>query len=192
MKRSFVLVLTLLLPAATLADEVELPCQQHFSPILTAATYWEDAAQLEGLPDWRADKKVAALVMKISPRDVPEDEARAQVAAFRKISRNKKTLPLLFSGLVDETNKQRDEVIGKIRDMGERQINLSHTIEKVNNELAATPEDQAAKRDEIQRRRGFLVRDYDSLDRTLRYACQIPVDLEGRLGALGRALQEGN
>lgn len=183
-------LLLLSLAAAVRADEVPLPCQQQFAPTLAPATYWEDTTQLEGLPDWRKDKKIAALVARIAPRDVSQDDALAQIEAFRKGKPGKKAAPLLFTGLVAETNEQRSDVIGKIHDMAERQFNLSHTIEKVTNELASTPEDQSAKREEIQQRRGFLVRDYDSLDRTLRYACQIPVDLEARLGAFARALQE--
>ena len=184
------LILAFILGRAAAADEIALPCEQHFSDSLAPATYWEDTTQLENLPDWHKDKKIAALVGKLAPRDVRQDEAARQLEAFRKAPHGKKALPMLFTGLVEETDHQRTEVIGKIRDMAERQVNLSRTIEKVNDELSATPNADGAKHDEILQRRGFLQRDYDSLDKTLRYACQIPVDLEARLGAFARALQE--
>jgi hypothetical protein len=183
-------ILALTIGGAAAADEIALPCQQHFSDSLAAATYWEDSAQLEGLPDWHKDKKIAALVGKLAPRDEPQDDAVRELTAFRKASHGKKALPVLFTGLVEETDRQRSDVIGKIRDMAQRQANLSDTLQKVNGELSATPESDGAKRDEIQQRRGFLQRDYDGLDRTLRYACQIPVDLEARLGAFAKALRE--
>ena len=183
-------LLALAIGGAASADEIALPCQQHFADSLAPATYWEDAAQLEHLPDWHKDKKITALVGKLAPRDVPEDDAVKQLAVFRKAPHGKQTLPMLFTGLVEETDRQRSDVIGRIRDMAERQINLSGTIQKANDELRATPESESAKRDEILQRRGYLQRDYDGLDRTLRYACQIPVDMEARLGAFARALQD--
>lgn len=188
--RSPALILALALAGSAAADEIALPCQQHFADSLAPATYWENTAQLEKLPDWRKDKRIAALVGKLAPRDLPEEDAVKQLAAFRKAPHGKKALPMVFTGLVAETDRQRSEVIDKIRDMAERQINLSRTIEKVNDELSATPDSEGAKHDEILRRRGFLQRDYDSLDRTLRYACQIPVDMEARLGAFAKVLQE--
>jgi hypothetical protein len=184
------LILALTLGGAAAADEIALPCEQHFADSLAPATYWEDTTQLENLPDWHKDRKIAALVGKLAPRDVPRDEAVKQIEAFRTGPHAKKALPMLFTGLVEETDRQRSEVIAKIRDMAERQLNLSRTIEKVNDELSATPSPDGAKHDEILQRRGFLQRDYDSLDKTLRYACQIPVDLEARLGAFARTLQE--
>ena len=185
---SAILVLTLGAPA--LADEAALPCQQHFSDSLAPATYWEDTAQLEKLPDWHKDKKIAALVGKLAPRDTDRDDDVRQLTAFRKAPHGKQALPMLFTGLVEETDRQRPEVIAKIRGMAQRQVNLNGTIQKVNDELSATPESEGAKHDEILQRRGFLQRDYDSLDKTLRYACQIPVDLEARLGLFAKTLQE--
>ncbi len=140
------LILALVLGgAAASADEIALPCQQHFADSLAPATYWEDAAQLENLPDWRKDKKIAALVGKLAPRDVPTDGAVTQLSAFRKAPHGKKALPMLFTGLVEESDRQRREVIGKIRDMAERQANLSGTIRNVNDDLSATPDSEGAK-----------------------------------------------
>ena len=185
-----ILILAVTLGFPALADEVALPCQQHFADQLAPATYWEDAAQLDKLPDWHKDKKISALVGKLAPRDFPQDDAVKDLTAFRKAKHDRKAPAVLFTGLVEETDRQRTEVITKIRGMAERQANLSGTIQKVNDELSATPDSDGARHDEIAQRRAFLQRDYDGLDKTLRYACQIPVDLEARLGAFARALQE--
>lgn len=187
--KTIAILVALTIGGAAAADEIALPCQQHFSDSLAPATYWEDAGQLEKLPDWHKDKKIAALVGKLAPRDFPEDDAIRQLTAFRKAPHSKQALPMLFTGLVEETSRQRSEVIAKIRDMAERQANLSGTIQKTNDELSATPDSEGAKHDEILQRRGYLQRDYDGLDKTLRYACQIPVDLEARLGIFARTLQ---
>jgi hypothetical protein len=183
-------ILAMFIGGAAAADEIALPCQQHFADSLAPATYWQDSAQLEGLPDWHKDKKIAALVGKLAPRDVPQDDAVSQLTTFRKAPHGKKAVPMVFTGLVEETDRQRSEVIAKIRDMAERQANLTGTIRTVDDELSKTPDSEGAKHDEIVQRRGYLQRDYDSLDKTLRYACQIPVDLEERLGAFSKALQE--
>ena len=49
--------------------------------------------------------------------------------------------------------------------------------------------DQAAQRDDIMQRRALVIRGFEDVQRTIRYACDVPVQLEARLGAYARALQ---
>ena len=48
----------------------------------------------------------------------------------------------------------------------------------------------AAKRIDLQQRHDFTARNFEEIQRTIRYACQTPVELDARLGAWARALQE--
>jgi hypothetical protein len=38
-------------------------------------------------------------------------------------------------------------------------------------------------------RRDFVIRTFQETERTMRYACEVPVELEGRLGSFAKALE---
>jgi hypothetical protein len=42
----------------------------------------------------------------------------------------------------------------------------------------------------LQQRHDFTARNFEEIQRTIRYACETPVELDARLGAWARALQE--
>ena len=96
----------------------------------------------------------------------------------------------VFAGLVDETNALRGEVIDRLHDVARRQRDLTKTVAGVTAQLRALPADAAlGEREEVVSRRGFLIRDYEEVGRTIRYACEVPVQLEARLGVFAQALQ---
>ena len=168
------------------------PCAQRLVPRLTAATIWggHDAAG-----DWHADPQVAAVVAAVAPRGVSAQDGAGQVERFMA------TLPgaerparsaLLFAGLVDETNGQREQVIDRLRATARRQRALTELTSKITAELRALPADApAAQREEVTTRRAFLIREYEDIERTVRFACEVPVRMEAKLGALAQALQRG-
>ncbi len=168
------------------------PCVQRLVPKLTAGTLWggHDAAG-----DWRADPQVAAIVATVAPRGVSAQDGAGQLERFVA------TLPgadrparsaLLFAGLVDETNQQRAQVIDRLRGTARRQRALTELTSQITAELRALPADAPpAQREEIVSRRAFLIREYEDIERTIRYACEIPVQMEAKLGALAQALQRG-
>lgn len=190
------LLLTVVRPAAAAipGQNPDWPCQQRFVPALTAGTFWN--GPLPAGPDWHANPRVAALVAETAPRDVPRDEARAKLAAFvkRLNPAEKRTLPpLLFVGIVDETNRQRGAIIESIEDLTRRQRELGDLVAKIAAELQAIPPDAqgdaASRRVEIVQRRDFVIRSFEETQRTMRYACEVPVELEARLGDDAKALQ---
>ncbi len=166
------------------------PCVQRLVPTLTAGTLWSGP---QAVGDWRADPRVAAVVSDAAPRTQPIPQAVARLDAYAATvpaSGRPAALTLLFTGLVDETNRQRADVIERLRSIGRRQRTLTEIIGRVNDELRALPPDApAAARDEITQRRGFLTREYEEIGRTIRYACEVPSALEARLGSFAQALQ---
>ena len=193
-------VLSLLLVALRPAEAAipgqnpDWPCQQRFVPALTAGTFWN--GPLPTGPDWRANPRIAALVAETAPREVPRDEARAKLAAFVKRLKpaEKRTLPpLLFAGIVDETNRERSAIIENIEDLTRRQRELGDLVAKIAAELQAIPPDAqgeaAGRRAEIVQRRDFVIRGFEETQRTMRYACEVPVELEARLGDYAKTLQ---
>ncbi len=198
--RSFlVFVLTLALAAnavvAPPAADPDWPCQQRLVPHLSPATYWTGPAPPAGV-DWHADPKLSALIEAISPRDVPTEDGIAKLTAFAQslpAAERAKSVSLAFTALVEQPNEERDGVIARLKSLGARQRSLAKRIESDEAALQAIPADasgdQAAERAGITERHDLLVRSYHDIGETIRYACQVPSDLDARLGAYARALQ---
>ena len=67
---------------------------------------------------------------------------------------------------------------------------MAATETRVTAELRALPDGAPAdQRQEVATRRDFLIRSYEEVGRTVRYACEVPVQLEARLGAYAHTLQ---
>ena len=166
------------------------PCVQRLVPTLTAGTIW---AGHESKGDWRANPPVAAVVGQAAPRSRRLPDAVAALDTFAAAvpaSERPAALSQVFAGLVDETNRQRGDVIENLRGTARRQRSLTEITSGVTAELRALPADApAARREEIMQRRTFLIREYEEIERTIRYACEVPGALEARLGSFAQALQ---
>lgn len=188
-----------LLPSAAWAaypgQDPNWPCQQRLVPSLSAAAFWSGPA-LEGPADWHAEPKVVDLVNQIAPRKVSQDAGKVAIAAFVKdlsAEERAKLVPLAFVGLLEETNRQRGELIDRIKDFGKRQRTLADLVARVTAELDDFPTQaqgaETDKRAELEQRKTFLIREFEEAQRTARYMCETPVQLEARLGAYARSLE---
>jgi hypothetical protein len=177
------------------AEDPDWPCQQRLVPKLTAAAYWNGSA-LESLGDWRAAPEVADLVRRLAPRRVSTQEGLSEIATFVRIVSNDRPrrLALVFRGLLEETDRERAGLIEELKEIGRRQHELANLVARLATELNAIPPDArgeaAAKRIDLQQRRDFTARNFEEIQRTIRYACETPVELDARLGVWARALQE--
>jgi len=197
--RALILLGTLawLLPLAAGAAprnaDPDWPCQQALVPEIAAATVWAGPS-LEGIGDWRSEPSVAALVGRASPRGVAAADGEAAIEDFAKgLSGDRNRLiTLAFAGLLDETNRQRAEVIGRIKQLAQRQRSLADVVARLTAEVDAAPPDKgepSAERAELLQRWNFSSRAYTEVQHTMRYACEVPGQLDARLGAYARALQ---
>jgi len=180
--------------AAAPATDPDWPCRQRLVPELTAATFW-NGPPLPADLDWHKDSKIAAEATALAARDLPIDDGIARLGHFAdalKPAERKQHLPALFIGIVAETNRQRAEIIDSIKDLARRQRSLGDVVAKVTAELNAIPVDaqgdEAKRRQEVFDRRGFVIRSFEETERTMRYACEVPVELEGRIGSFARVL----
>jgi hypothetical protein len=177
------------------AEDPDWPCQQRLVQKLTAAAYW-NGPPLESLGDWRVDPEVADLVRRLAPRRISIQEGLSEIAAFvRSMSNDRpRRLALVFRGLLEETDRERAGLIEELKEIGRRQRELANLVARLATELNAIPSDArgeaAAKRIDLQQRHDFTVRNFEEIQRTIRYACETPVELDARLGAWARALQE--
>jgi hypothetical protein len=182
--------------AARRGDDPDWPCQQRLVPSLTAATFWRGPS-IADAGDWHAEPKIAALVAQIMPRRVTAEEGEAAIAAFvATVAPDQdrgKVVTLAFAGLLDETNRERGDLIQRILELGHRQRELADIASTAGEELRAIPADAtgeaAAKRGDLEQRFAFVTRAFEGAQRTMRYACEAPVQLETRLGRYARALE---
>jgi hypothetical protein len=176
--------------APPVAQDHDWPCQQRLVPKLAAAAYWSGPLDAEG--DWRGDPDVAELVRRLAPRQVTTEEGLAAIAAFVKsVSADRRhRLALVFRGLLEETDRERSDLIERLRQMGRRQRELADLVARLADELKSVPFEDADKRADLQQRHDFTARNFEEIQRTIRYACETPVALDARLGAWARALQQ--
>jgi hypothetical protein len=183
-------------PATRRGVDPDWPCVQRLVPTLSAATFWS-GPDPASVGDWTAEPKVAALVRQISPRRVTTEAGESAIGAFAdaigSAEDRQRLLTLAFAGLLQETNRERADLIARIKSLGQRQNELADIASKATAELGSIPTDAvgdaAARRDDLQQRIAFVTRAYDGGRQTLRYVCDAPVQLEARLGRYARSLQ---
>ncbi|MEI9983149.1 MAG: hypothetical protein WDN69_07990 [Aliidongia sp.] len=153
--------------AAPPGTDPDWPCRQRLVPELTATTFWNGPPLPTGA-DWHANSKVAAEVAAVAPRDVPVDDGVASLGRFAeklKPAERKTVLPVLFLGIVEETNRQRAEIIARIKELAQRQRGIGDTVAKITTELSTVPAtaegDDAKRRIEIVQRRDFVIRSFE-------------------------------
>ena len=181
--------------AAGPPQDPDWPCVQRLVPEIAAESVWSGPA-LPGNADWRADPALSALVAAVTPRAVDAATGVAKINAFLDAlpkEQRAAEIPEAFLGILAGTNEQRQDVIARIKGLNRRQRDLAHMVVGVTDELAALPTDatgaEADQRAEMVQRQAYELREFQETQRTMRYACEAPVQLEARLGAYARALQ---
>lgn len=103
-------------------------------------------------------------------------------------------MTLVFAGLLDETNRERGDIIARLKALGRRQHELADIASKAGEALRNIPADAtgdaAAQRTDLEQRFTFVTQAFENTQRTMRYACEVPVRLEARLGRYAQALKD--
>ena len=182
-----------LIAAAPFSEDPDWPCQQRLVPKLTPAAYWNKPLDME--TDWRVDPEVTGLVRELTPRRVTTEQGLTQITAFARTGSADRLgrLALVFRGLLEETDRERADLIERLKQIGRRQRELAGLVAALASGLDAIPRDAtgeaAARRADLQQRYDFTTRNFEEVRRTIHYACEAPVELEARLGTWARALQ---
>ncbi len=165
------------------------PCEQPLVPSVSAEMIW-DGPPLADAADWRSESAVAALVGAISPRDVPVEDGTAAIGRFLRTVQSQRTRSIkrAVAGLLEENNAARTRVITYLKSLAERQRGLADKVA----ELAAE-RDKAGKdaSPDLLAQWTLTQRTYYEMQRTMRYACEVPAQLDQRLGLYARTLQAG-
>jgi hypothetical protein len=173
------------------------PCVQRLVPQMTMGAFWPGPAPPANR-NWRDDHDLSALVAAVTGRDVSADDGAQLLVAYAERvppADRAQRLPETFAAILDQTNTDRSAIIARIEALTRRQRALADIVAQVTEELSAATKDPAAdaadRKAEINQRREFLIRNIQETQRTMRYACDVPVQLEARLGRYARALQAG-
>jgi hypothetical protein len=178
--------------AAPRTTDPDWPCQQVKVGELSVASFWSGPAVDPTTTNWQQDATVAALVGTITQRRLPMDQAVERIAAFAKATDKQRTLPLLFAGVFDVLNRERETVISGLDRFGQRQKVLAANLRQEGEDLraaqTATPPDGAKVADLTQR---FLwdQQYFETRRQSLSFACDVPTTIEQRLYGLAKAIQ---
>jgi hypothetical protein len=163
------------------------PCVQRLVPKLEPGSYWA-GPPVPASTGWRDDQATYAIVTDVTDRDITDAEAQAKLKAYvETLPADQRTqkAPALFGAIVDQTNDERGMLIDRIEQLARRQRALSDTISDLSARIDKTPPDKQA---DLTGERDLTIRAFQEVQRTMRYACEAPGNMERRLGLLARTL----
>lgn len=174
------------------------PCIQRKVPHISAGMMWAGPPVDEQDRSWEKSEELSALVHKLASRRLPVEKAEAMIADFAKQQGDQKNrqLTLLFTGLLQTINEERNDIIRGIARYAHQQAARAERIKKEREELAAlyaekSPSDEVRqKRNQLEEKLNWDTRIFDEREQSLTYVCESPKLLEQRLFALARAIQQ--
>jgi len=171
------------------------PCTQAKVPEISLAAVWA-GPPLDDIKDkWKDDAKVSALVPKLAARRTPLEDAQKLVTEFFAGPAPDKatTGKLLFAGLFDSLNAQRNSVMNGLERITRKQRDAADSIRSEVSALhalqSASPPDQA-KIDELSNQMVWQTRIFEDRQRVVRFVCEVPTAIDQRLFALSRMIQQ--
>lgn len=178
------------------------PCNQIMVPSLSIAAFWTDPP-IDKIGDaWQKDEAVHDLVLKLAARRTPLDQAEKEARDFVSGTpdEKKKKATLLFSGLFATLNAERTQVMDGIQRFSRRQQQLKTKIQAELEKMRGSEDAHAAQtnatgadekaEDALGEQIAWDTRVYDERRHTIGYVCEVPTNIERRLFALSRAIQQ--
>jgi hypothetical protein len=171
------------------------PCVQVKVPEISPAAVWAGSPFDDVGEKWQNEPKIKDLVARLAARRTPLEEAQKLAAEFLSASteHKKENGRLLFAGLFDTLNRLRADVINGIERYTRRQREYAGRIRSETlalRELQDKPDADPKQVQEQADRLQWETRIFEDRRRTISYVCEVPVLIEQRLFALGRAIQQ--
>ncbi len=171
------------------------PCAQAKVPELSVAAIWAGPPLDDAATAWESDPKIKDMVPRLAARRIPLEDAQKSIADFiigSAAERGQKA-KLLFAGLFDRLNRERTEVMNGIERVARHQRDLADKIKSdvaaLHSAQDATPPDQS-KIDQLAAQVEWSTRIFEDRRKTIRFVCEVPVEIERRLFALSRTAQQ--
>ena len=171
------------------------PCVQAKVPEISLAAVWAGPPLDDAIEKWKNDAKVSALVPKLAARRTPLEDAKKAVTEFLSGSAAEKTETgkLLFAGLFETLNAQRNSVLNGLERVTRRQREAADKIRSDTLALQAlqdtSPPDQP-KIDDLSNQLIWETRIFEDRRRVIGFVCDVPTAIDQRLFALGRVIQQ--
>jgi hypothetical protein len=170
------------------------PCAQAKVPEISVAAVWAGPSLDDVQDKWKDDATISALVAKLAARRTPLKEAEKDSKDFLAGSPDKITSgKLLFSGLFDTLNAQRSAVLMGLERVARKQREAAEKIRSDTIDLqrlqGTSPPDQT-KIDELSNQLLWETRIFEDRRRVVKYVCEVPTEIDQRLFALGRGIQQ--
>ncbi len=170
------------------------PCRQLKVPVLSSAAIWAGPPIDKVGNAWEEAPGLRELVGRLAARRTPMAEAEKEIAAYLTGTPEEKQekAKLLFAGLLETLNTQRTQVMNGLERAYRKQKEFAETIRKETEKIRqlqdlATPDQ--AQVEELGRQIEWETRIFEDRRKTMSFACEVPVEIEQRLFALSRAIQ---
>ena len=171
------------------------PCVQAKVPEISLAAVWAGPPLGDATDKWKSDAKVSALISKLAVRKTPLEDAKQAITEFLAGSTAEKTETgkLLFAGLFETLNAQRNSVLNGLERVTRKQRETADRVRSDTLALqalqGASPPDQP-KIDELSNQLIWETRIFEDRRRVIGYVCEVPTAIDQRLFALGRVIQQ--
>ena len=170
------------------------PCRQLKVPTLSAAAIWAGPPIGDVGNAWEDTPGLRELVARLAARRTPMSEAEKDIASYLTgaPAEKQEKAKLLFAGLLDTLNAQRTQVMNGLERSYRKQKQFAETIRENTNklrELQDAGNADPAKIEELGRQIEWDTRIFEDRRKTTTFACEAPIEIEKRLFALSRAIQ---
>jgi hypothetical protein len=171
------------------------PCNQVKVPEISVAAVWAGPSIDDVGNAWEEDATIKDLVARLAARRTPLDEAQraiSDVITGTEPERQRKA-KLIFAGLFKTLNHERSEVMQGIERYFRKQREFSNQIRSTIlqlRELQGRPDPDQSRIDELTSRVEWDARIFEERRKTMNFVCEVPVLIEQRLFAVGRAIQQ--
>lgn len=185
--------------AATVAASTsDWPCVQVKVHTIDSAAVW-DGPPVGELKGWTDDDAVSKLVVSSVNRGKPLADAEKEIEAYAKglpEGERDAKLTLLFSGVLDRANMQRNSIMNGIERYQKRQRQNAKEIESQGAAIAdlesKAPSDLTVPTPELDQARekyDWFARVFQERQSNLPIACELPTLIEQRVFALARTIR---
>jgi hypothetical protein len=172
------------------------PCQQVKVTSFPLASVWAGPDLDLNAQSRRSESDVAELAAKMSQRRVPAEEVASAIAEFKTKAGPDANAKLLgaFAAAFEDLTQQRSKILQGLERFGYQQRAMADQIRAENESLQkavdANKGEPSASDAEIQRRLDWDMRVFDDRRQTIRYVCELPAEIERRIGVIAQAVQQ--
>lgn len=195
------LILTLGLTLSTTGHsekqtDPDWPCMQRKVPSISLAQVWRGPAIAAPAGNWNDDPATRGAVIALLDRRVTTAEAVTRAVAHMRLlapDARPQATSLLVTGLLERTNAERSQIIDGISRYAHRQAALAQDVRKEAvklSELRQKPDIDAMELERSTQQFQIAARVFQDRAQSLRYVCDVPVQLEQRLFAVLEAIRK--